>query len=248
MGFLKWQPGLVSGSARVYVTFMYTFQKLWPSTPGRSQEYSSSTCLWRPSSHQITTEIDHRSILLLLNPPSGSEPIYHVSSNAANEMELEECPSDDINSIITRKSIYKRKCKKYTTTSVDQIHRKRYFGILSDMHWICPFSSLAFLINCTPIKTFRGYDLHVFPLITPQLSHRHLLSIHSLITEEDDDGTAFNNNNCRKGNIDYLQINLSFLSGNLIETEKGFQLTITRNVQESSYVSSLVKSPIVIDP
>lgn len=85
--------------------------------------------------HQITTEIDHRSILLLLLiPPSGSEPIYHVSSNAANEMELEECPSDVINSIITRKSIYKRKCKKYTTTSVDQIHRKRYFGILSDMH------------------------------------------------------------------------------------------------------------------
>lgn len=124
-----------------------------------------------------------RPLLLLLIPPSGSEPIYHVSSNAANEMELEECPSDDINSIITRKSIYKRKCKKYTTTSVDQIHRKRYFGILSDMHWICPFSSLAFLINCTPIKTFRGYDLHVFPLITPQLSHRHLLSIHSLITD-----------------------------------------------------------------
>lgn len=143
LGFLKWQPGFVSGSARVYVTFMYTFQKLWPSTPGRSQEYSSSssaTCLWCPSSHQIVTEIDHRSILLLLIPLSGSEPIYHVSSNAANEMELEECPSDVINSIITRRSIYKRKCKKYTTTSVDQIHRKRYFGILWDMHWICPFS------------------------------------------------------------------------------------------------------------
>lgn len=157
-----------------------------------SLEYSSPSCVFFvPFPHEMTR--DQLLLLLLLITLSGSEPINHVSSNAANEMELEEWHSHIINWIKSPQSMNKRKCyKKRDNYECRGDHEDRYFGILSDMHWIRPFSVLvkyAFLINCAligDIKTFHGHDLYVFPLITPPLSHHHRQSsthssIHSSI-------------------------------------------------------------------
>lgn len=76
-----------------------------------SLEYSSpSRVFFVPFPHEITR--DQLLLLLLLITLSGSEPINHVSCNAANEMELEEWHSDIINWIKSPQSMNKRKCYK----------------------------------------------------------------------------------------------------------------------------------------